>query len=279
MSRVQRGHPMTDRQSRRAFTLIELLVVIAIIAILIGILLPSLGKSRNSAWQVRCASNVKQIQTASILYAQTYKDRLWPSDRWARQYEGSSLVPGLLYEYVSNADQVGECPANKRRANDTNLNGQINQFGGSTELDFDYCMVTNTQGARLDLDMFVAYIPPNVASSRLLSPILESKLIPLKGLPIYVEESTDFYNASYRDGMWGNEDQITTRHDNGGQIAMLDGSVTRFLPPSDGDGFKRDASKDFEANDLFVSRSARSGTWYRIWDPTPYKYGWINGLR
>lgn len=65
---IRQSSPRSPRR-RCGFTLIELLVVVAIIAILIGILLPAIGRARESARRTGCASNLRQLATTMNLYA------------------------------------------------------------------------------------------------------------------------------------------------------------------------------------------------------------------
>ena len=72
-SRVMKLHHrnqlISPKAQRRGFTLIELLVVIAIIALLIGVLLPALGKARVCARAVREQSGMRQTMIAYTMYA------------------------------------------------------------------------------------------------------------------------------------------------------------------------------------------------------------------
>jgi prepilin-type N-terminal cleavage/methylation domain-containing protein/prepilin-type processing-associated H-X9-DG protein len=64
------------RIGRRAFTLVELLVVIGIIAVLVSILLPSLGAAREQAREVQCLSNMRQWGMAFQMYAGQFNGQL-----------------------------------------------------------------------------------------------------------------------------------------------------------------------------------------------------------
>ena len=60
-------------KSFSAFTLVELLVVIAIIAILMGLLLPAVNMARETTNRAKCASNIRQLSQACIIYTNTHQ--------------------------------------------------------------------------------------------------------------------------------------------------------------------------------------------------------------
>jgi prepilin-type N-terminal cleavage/methylation domain-containing protein/prepilin-type processing-associated H-X9-DG protein len=62
-----------------AFTLIELLVVIAVIAVLVSLLLPTIGRSREQGRSIQCLNNVRQLGLAWIMYADDHAGRLAPN--------------------------------------------------------------------------------------------------------------------------------------------------------------------------------------------------------
>ncbi|MEX2216128.1 MAG: type II secretion system protein [Phycisphaeraceae bacterium] len=72
---VQRSH---HRPLRRAFTLIEMLVVISLIVLLISMLMPSLGRSREAARNVSCLTAIRQVGLAMTYYADSNKSFLVP---------------------------------------------------------------------------------------------------------------------------------------------------------------------------------------------------------
>ena len=92
--------PPPRQTSRDAFTLIELLVVIAIIAILAGMLLPALAKSKTKGQGIACLSNTKQLTLAWILYSGDFNERV--ANNYGVTETRQAVSSGALDNWVNN---------------------------------------------------------------------------------------------------------------------------------------------------------------------------------
>lgn len=127
----------------KKFTLIELLVVVAIIGILASILLPSLERARYEAKSAVCKSNLKQLSTGHVLYAQDNDSYMLEGNKTSSVFQCRQLN-GERYRYFSDnymgaVDEIYECPVALPKFTISNRNSSVVQtpysyFGGAKVL-------------------------------------------------------------------------------------------------------------------------------------------------
>ena len=113
--------------ARRAFTLVELLVVIGIIALLVGILLPTLNRAREAAKGIACLSNLRQMAVAAQAYVGENRgfcppatvsdatgDYGWDFAKLASP--PGKVVPGLLWRSTDPL-RIQQCPSFEGKSN------------------------------------------------------------------------------------------------------------------------------------------------------------------
>jgi prepilin-type N-terminal cleavage/methylation domain-containing protein/prepilin-type processing-associated H-X9-DG protein len=253
---------------RRAFTLIELLVVIAVIALLIGLLLPAIGRAREAGRAVVCMSNQRQLALSMFQYAGDH--RVIPGAYWqgpinldwcgknnvrytmAPQNYRHPLEASVLREYLQTVDKIMECPSAKRAANAI----------------FDYTMLIRMAGAKTDLQWKATYqTQPQRGAA--------SPRAHFVAMPVLLEEDETFYNRSYDDGSFAWSDQMTTRHGRGANVAYLDGSGGRFVPPSGGSP-RAEEPADLTAVGIKVEAKNRL---FDLHFSAANEWGWVNAPR
>lgn len=136
-------------RKRHAFTLVELLVVIGIIAVLVAILLPTLGRSKDQAYRVQCMNNMRQLMLATLMYAGDNKQTM-PQCNWGGQTNGwlygapkfltgdpANVETGQLWPYLKTR-KVYRCPVHtdfrstgpSERLTSYLMNGGVQNYAG-----------------------------------------------------------------------------------------------------------------------------------------------------
>jgi prepilin-type N-terminal cleavage/methylation domain-containing protein len=106
--------PERDASHRRAFTLIELLVVIAVISILAALLLPTLGRAKESGRATACLSNLRQTGIALQLYVEENGNRLPVMRDRSRSTSNDLPSPDLVLSNHLGNVRVLRCPSDSK---------------------------------------------------------------------------------------------------------------------------------------------------------------------
>lgn len=213
-----------SHRAGRAFTLVELLVVIGIIGLLVSILVPALGKARQAANETKCQSNLRQLVTGWLMFANDHRGHLpgnWfdhqnPNPEYRDWLFGASDQAkdapqlGTVFRYVNSVPALYRCPG--RPDSQVGIVGPYYSNGR-----FDYPSFLMFTGA------LVSKVP-NQATFRY--PAMNR--LSVESTPMIVEEENKFVNSSNVDGGHSNIDPMSSHHRNGSYYASIDGSVHFF---------------------------------------------------
>lgn len=167
---------MTRRSGTRlggcsgGFTLVELLVVVAILALLISLLLPALGRARDVAITVRCASNLRQIGVAAGTYTTDNNSYMLPgnADPNARLSSGFSNISWhrlLSVQYMDASGGALRCPAiptiGLPQGSPQRNRGQFNPTNSSSEARFNTVEWSNGSDGTLTAASYIMNLMAN----------------------------------------------------------------------------------------------------------------------
>lgn len=256
------------RCRRRGFTLVELLVVIGIIALLMSILLPALNKARESARQVKCANNMRNIWYACIMYANENKDVLPIPPRIENSVVAGQALSdnlaivldtmgvydydlGALWPYVSKShiarQEVFQCPTDLDSFRAV-MKGTVNTQA-SYERNFTYSWNAMLRGSDNANDS-----PPYSKATGIK---LGSIVMPGQKL-VLVEENFPNDGCAFLNTI-DSDDSLTNRHLKRGNQTFADGHTEAVYPEDMGFNTNHlNIDGSTPSNDIWTNQAKRS---------------------
>ncbi len=258
---------------RDGFTLIELLVVISIIALLIGLLIPALGRVRDSARATKSLSNVRQWGIAQLAFAADSDGLLaWAGDSAFDNVAWDMQAPDwwahILPPYVGQPSYrelgIDRETASRSARTDSIFIDPAAQVPPAAPYQ-------NRLGAE-SIHFYFNYVPSSalprtfnggdkrmlmrMPQDRIPSPSLTVLMLEMRSTPDEVPKGGDFRDTTL-DRAKSNWKRVAGRHDGGGHYLFADGH---------GDWFDYRQVTDFGA-DLYDARAIGYNRKDMIWDP------------
>jgi prepilin-type N-terminal cleavage/methylation domain-containing protein/prepilin-type processing-associated H-X9-DG protein len=239
--------PHAAERRKAAFTLMELLVAVAVMAILAALLLPALSRARESARNVNCLSNLKQLQLCWQMYADDYAGVFVPNDWIATEGSGatnaqdfaqtswcdgdarmdaapSNIQKGLLFPY-NTSTAIYHCPSDLSTIQDTNGNPlpqlRTRSYNMSQSVN-GYPFLSNSDNGYL-----VDVLQPCFASFDAITNPPPCQLF------VFIDENEVTLlddQFGYPSPGWGTEwwDMPSNRHSQGANLSFTDGHVEHW---------------------------------------------------
>ena len=290
-----------DRRRHRAggFTLVELLVVIGIIGVLIGILLPALGRARLSAQTVACKSNLRQIALAATMFANEHGGYLPKAENnGAPVMQGWATRVGSRWEFADNMwawewallkyagrnRQVFRCPADPEPRTRYLWNDTMSNLGGENSKDDNVPGSYRYNWSNEILESGNGS-PPNLSSNyngtRMVSPKL-SQMKPSERAILFMDgantlgdgiafqgtQSQDLNHVNLKRDMWSPVDgTVNVRQNNPYNVAFRRHSKYNGRWESMSQWDRDQALKKGTANYAFLDGHVETLAWNDTWTP------------